>query len=280
VPQAREKERFGFGDNWARFLTGLTDDRVEAAEHSFVEMMADALDEDGHLSGKSFLDVGSGSGLSSLVARRLGASVRSFDYDPVSVETTSALRQQYRPGDREWIVEQGSVLDDQYMRELGTYDIVHAWGVLHHTGALWRALEAVTDAVSDGGYLFVAVYNDQGRRSAFWRWMKRAYVRLPRTLRFLVVVPGIALLWGPSLVFGLLRGRPFEPWRDYGRERGMDPWHDALDWLGGYPFEVATPDEIFEFGRSHRFTLVRLHTRGREHGNNEFVFHKPGPDSA
>ena len=131
-------ERFEFGKNWARFLSRLTPERVELAKSSLqIFLQSDRLD------GKTFLDVGSGSGLFSLAARALGARVRSFDYDPQSVACTRALRREYFGDDEAWVVEQGSVLDAAFIRSLGTYDIVYSWGVLHHTGAMWEALEQI-----------------------------------------------------------------------------------------------------------------------------------------
>src|ERR1044072_5239228 len=97
-----------------------------------------------NLLGKKFLDVGSGSGLFSLAARRLGAQVHSFDYDPQSVACTGELRRRYFPDDLHWVVQQGSVLDQGYLASLGSFDVVYAWGVLHHTGAMWRALDNIT----------------------------------------------------------------------------------------------------------------------------------------
>jgi 2-polyprenyl-6-hydroxyphenyl methylase/3-demethylubiquinone-9 3-methyltransferase len=55
----------------------------------------------------------------------------------------------------------------------------------------------------------------------------------------------------------------------------MDRWHDFLDWVGGYPFEVATPEQVFEFCAARGFELRKLATAGGSHGCNEFVFELP-----
>jgi len=130
-------ERFEFGKNWSRFLVLVDEDRITKAENSLKQWL-----EVEDLNGKSFLDIGSGSGLYSLAARRLGARVHSFDYDPHSVACASELRRRYFAGDPHWTVEEGSALDVDYMDSLGTFDIVYSWGVLHHTGQMWKALVA------------------------------------------------------------------------------------------------------------------------------------------
>lgn len=129
-------ERFEFGKNWKRFLKLLNTERIAEAEKSLKSMLC--VDT---LQGRRFLDIGSGSGLFSLAARRLGATVYSFDYDPQAVACTDELRKRYFPQDSLWTVDQGSVLDQAYLQSLGQYDIVYSWGVLHHTGAMWTALE-------------------------------------------------------------------------------------------------------------------------------------------
>ncbi|MDR2091726.1 MAG: class I SAM-dependent methyltransferase [Azoarcus sp.] len=136
--EIKKGERFAFGGNWEKFLNHLDDNRILLAEKSLTKVAG----REG-LSGKRFLDIGSGSGLFSLAARRLGASVHSFDYDPKSVACTAELKRRYFPDDPEWIVEEGSVLDKDYLAQLRTFNIVYSWGVLHHTGALYQALENI-----------------------------------------------------------------------------------------------------------------------------------------
>jgi 2-polyprenyl-6-hydroxyphenyl methylase/3-demethylubiquinone-9 3-methyltransferase len=261
-------ERFEFGANWAAFLNRLTPKRIEDAEQSLKHML-----EVDRLDGKTFIDIGSGSGLFSLAARKLGARVTSFDFDPESVACTAELKRRYYFDDPEWTIFQGSILDRESLGPLGTFDVVYSWGVLHHTGKLWQALENAVSLVAPDGLLFIAIYNDQGRASRLWTQVKKAYVNSPGALRWAVLLPAFIRLWGPSTVRDMFRGRPFHSWRTYGQgARGMDAWRDVVDWVGGYPFEVARPEQIFDFCRARGFELRKLKTCAGGHGCNEFVF--------
>lgn len=261
------EDRFRFGQNWSRFLQVLDDERIAEAELSLRQYLGvDSLE------GRTFIDVGCGSGLFSLAARRLGATVHSFDFDPDSVACATELRRRYFPGDDRWKVERASVLDADYLQSLGQFDIVYSWGVLHHTGQMWQALENVTPLVTPGGKLFIAIYNDQAGASRRWTAVKRMYVKSPGILRKLLLAITLVQIWAFTVIVEFFRGTPFKTWRTYKSARGMSPWHDHVDWIGGYPFEVAKPEEIFNFFKQRGFHLDTLKTCGGGKGCNEFVF--------
>jgi 2-polyprenyl-6-hydroxyphenyl methylase/3-demethylubiquinone-9 3-methyltransferase len=256
-------ERFEFGKNWSRFLATLTETKILDAEDSLRTML-----EVENLQDKRFLDIGSGSGLFSLAARRLGASVHSFDYDPNSVACTRELRRRYFPDDTRWTIEEGSALDPNYVRSLGQFDVVYSWGVLHHTGQMWTGLENAHLPVAPGGKLFIAIYNDTGSQARRWHWIKKTYNELPDFLR----LPFAMIVSAPDelkyRIHSVLSPQPKT------NRRGMSRWYDMIDWVGGYPYEVATPDQIFEFYKERGFQLTKLHCGGVGLGCNEFVLRK------
>lgn len=268
--QVESGQRFGFGENWSSFLRVLDDERVEEAKKSLQSMLGVK-----SLVGRSFLDIGSGSGLFSLAARALGARVTSFDFDPMSVACASELKRRYFPDDSDWQIGEGSVLDKVFLATLGQHDIVYSWGVLHHTGAMWKALENVVPCVARGGSLFIAIYNDQGRASNIWGRIKKIYCSgLPG--RLLIQSIYIPYFFLPTFALDLFKLRnPFQRYVDYKQQRGMSKIHDWYDWLGGLPFEVAKPEEIFDFYRKHGFELRRLITCAGGLGCNQFIFVRP-----
>lgn len=262
--EVKEGNRFEFGKNWQSFLSTLTDERIQIAEASIKEMLS--ID---NLNGRSVLDIGSGSGLFSLSARNLGATVHSFDYDPTSVACTQTLRSRYFPNDPNWVIEEGSILDKNFLKSLGTFDVVYSWGVLHHTGKMWSAIENATSFVKKNGALFIAIYNDQGRKSRFWRRVKELYCSgFPG--KATVSCLFIPYFFSRALLSSVLRKE--NVFAGYKKKRGMSITHDWFDWLGGFPFEVATVEEVFHFLQEKGFLLYNIKTANGALSNNQFVF--------
>ena len=264
--EVRAGRRFEFGANWVRFLSTVNDQRIAEAERSLRRWLAtDRLD------GVTFLDIGSGSGLFSLAARRLGATVTSFDYDPQSLACTVELRERYFANDAAWTVTPGSVLAADFMTSLGTFDVVYSWGVLHHTGQMWDAIGQAQHLVRPGGRLFIALYNDQGKLSNFWRAVKRLYCS-GTLARWTVIGTFVPLFAAINFIADIKNGRsPRAVYREYVRNRGMSLMHDWIDWLGGYPFEVAGAGDVHTFLHARGFVLERLLTTPSL-GCNEFLF--------
>ena len=273
------EDHFEFGKNWTHFLSTLDDQRIADATRSVQSLLHTE-----SLAQKRFLDAGSGSGLFSLVAHCLGANVTSFDLDSNSVACTRTLQDRYAPTAENWAILTGSLTDRAFLSTLGQYDVVYCWGVAHHTGAMWTCIENLSELVQPGGSIVLAIYNDQAYVSKIWQGVKQLYQRLPRVLQPLYVA-GIGTLTflkrlSVTLLACLLRLVtlrnplvPFLNWAHESQARGMHGWYDLVDWVGGWPFEVAAPEAIFRFMRDQGFTLQEL-TTCSGHGCNEYVFQR------
>lgn len=254
--EIRFGDRFEFGANWTRFLKLVDEERIASAELSLREMLGAST-----LDGRSFLDIGCGSGLFSLAARRLGAKVHSFDFDLRSVACAQELRRRYCPNDEDWQIEQGSILDRAYLERLGQFDIVYSWGVLHHTGAMWIGIEhAVGRTAENGGELLIAIYNDQGWKSHVWWLIKRVYNRIPRFSRRIfagAIIATVHCVMAVKRVGRLGRMRAVDSKHVGACVRGMSAKHDWLDWIGGFPYEFASLANLESYLRARQFAIVR-----------------------
>jgi 2-polyprenyl-3-methyl-5-hydroxy-6-metoxy-1,4-benzoquinol methylase len=271
-PAGGEKVTFSFGRNWSDFvaehLNPAREQRALDSVRRFLER------EDLH--GLSFLDIGCGSGLFSLAAWRLGASqIVSIDVDPFSVRCCEQLRQ--RAGQpAHWRIEHGSVLDTAFLGRFEPADVVFAWGSLHHTGQMWQAIRNAAALVKPGGLLDLAIYNRvEGRGSSeYWVKKKKAYNRATPVgkrvrdwlyaLRYDVLPQAVRLR------------NPLRRFREHGKSRGMSYWTDVRDWLGGYPYEYASTQEMFRFCH-HELGMELVNLRSTNSlGTNEFLFRRRG----
>jgi len=266
------RQRFAFGENWSNFLHTLDEERIMEADRSLKQML-----EIESLKGKRFIDVGSGSGLFSLAARRLGAEVFSFDYDPQSVACTQELKHRFFPDDQAWVIEEGSALDNNYLAGLGQFDVVYSWGVLHHTGEMWQAIGNVSRLCKANSLLFIAIYNNMGGASQRWTKIKKTYCQLPQwgkvSFALMVMIPILVR----SFMIYAIQGKGIEFFSEkytYKTKSGMSWWYDQIDWIGGYPYEDAKPEEIFRFLYKKGFLLRNMTTCGGGIGCNQFVFQK------
>lgn len=238
--------RYEFGENWSRFLAGVGEERIAAASAELGRLLGVG---PGGLAGKRFLDIGSGSGLHSLAALRLGAArVEAIDYDPLSVAATTRLLSHFAPNGP-WSARQGDILVPE---GLAGADIVYSWGVLHHTGDMWRAVENASALCRPGGVLALALYV-KTPFCPFWEAEKRLYTRL-KPLRPLAD----GLLAGLVLLRRALAGEsPARHLREYKARRGMDFMTDIRDWLGGTPYESVADAELDAFLGARGFSPVR-----------------------
>lgn len=260
---------FSFGANWRKYIERLDEETIAHATNSFTAFCGRT-----SLAGETFVDLGSGSGLSSLVAYRLGAArILSVDVDPHSIQSTQVVRAHFAGDPAHWEVRQGSVLDSSFVDSLGQFSFVYSWGVLHHTGAMWQAIDHAQRCVAPGGAFFLALYNHY-RHSRRWLALKRFYNRLPSPGQRLLRMLYGGYYLGRTLMLG--KWPPTEI-REYRKLRGMDVWRDIEDWLGGLPYEYCKPDEVVNRLAPQGFALRRLKSCW-SHGCNEFLLTRDLPD--
>jgi len=269
---------FQFGDNWAEYVDNyFTEERIEQARKSLTDFYG--IDD---FEGKKFVDVGSGSGIFSYCAYQLGAEeIVSFDIDENVVETTRKVRE-HADNPSNWSVRQGNILDAEFVAELGQYDLVYSWGVLHHTGSMFDAIENTLSLVAPQGLFYLAVANEgskAGISSERWAKIKRTYNKSPEVGKRLLEIWYIC---GFVANYAINGQNPIGKIRNYEERRGMAFYPDVKDWLGATPFALAEPDEVIEFVTEDRnFTLERLRTvKERENtsgtGCNEYLFRGEG----
>jgi 2-polyprenyl-6-hydroxyphenyl methylase/3-demethylubiquinone-9 3-methyltransferase len=252
---------FSFGRNWRSFSRFVSDERIQVAEGDIVDWLGEA-----GVSGKDVIDIGGGSGIHSLCFYNLHAkSLLSVDVDPLSVACTRRFwKRTGKP--RNWRVDELSVLDTERLARLGCFDIIYSWGVLHHTGKLWAAMENVSKLGRPGARLWISIYtkgpNYQEHLATKVRFNNVSWLEKKKML-----ARHLRRIWGYDKSVGKSFRQFFWP------GRGMNAYHDAVDWLGGLPYEVASVDEVTQFLSARGWTLERVLER-YEGGCSVYLFRR------
>lgn len=253
-------KQFDFGQNWQDFSASRLDGlHIEQARQHFRELMAEV-----DLTGKTFLDVGFGQGLSLLIAYQEGAMVTGLDINPKCAQVVERNKQALGvEEDIETIV--GSVLNPEDLAKLQDrqFDIVHSWGVLHHTGDMASAINNACRFVKPDGHLVLAIYNRHWS-SLPWLWIKWFYCHIPVVLQKVMIG-----LFYPVIMLAKFLVTGQNPFR---MSRGMDFYYNVVDWVGGYPYEYASIEEMVALLEKIGFALQKSIDSKVPTGCNEYVF--------
>lgn len=267
---------FEFGENWSNFL----DNHFNEASFKEAILSFEKFCGKDCLSGMSFLDLGCGSGLFSLAALKLGASkIVSIDIDPNSIACVRKLRENFHNPDN-WKIIQASILDDKVLDNLDSFDFVYSWGVLHHTGAMWKAIDNSLKLVKPNGLYYIALYNRSDGfniypdyrfgNSYLWLLEKNFYCKMPKFIQYSIDYLVMLVLF---LAYLITFQNPIKKIKEHINFRGMNWQTDIKDWLGGYPYEYASVQEVFQYIRPKGFELLNL-TSNNGLLNNEFLFRR------
>ena len=263
---------FSFGDNWAQYSQHVTDEHLKHAVEDLQRLLGVST-----LNGKTFCDIGCGSGIHAVAAARMGAMVTALDIDPMCTATAISLAKKFGVSDQ-LIVSNYSIFDHKLPAH--HFDVVYSWGVLHHTGAMWSAIEQAIKLVSSApeSTFAIALYR-KTRLCSLWKIEKKFYKDSPKIVQAILRAFMTALMD----IANLLRLRSPRKFRsEYQKKRGMSYKHDVHDWLGGYPYESVQDNELRTFFTERKFVLERSFLRSPERmqlgifgsGCDEYVFKK------
>lgn len=259
---------FDFGSNWREFSRhALTPDRVAQARAHFQQLLSPL-----NLEGRSFLDIGFGQGLSLLAASARGARAVGCDINPKCAEVLAENRNWFADAQGAIPVVIGSILCPGIVEQCRAlapdgkaFDVVHSWGVLHHTGDMAGAIAHAAALTNENGYLILAIYNRHWT-SPLWSGIKWTFNRCPRLLQRLMIAVFFPVIYLAKLL--VTRENPLR------QTRGMDFYYNVIDWVGGYPYEYAAIAEIEQRMRAQGFQMLKALPAQVPTGCNEFVFRR------
>ncbi|MCF7871709.1 class I SAM-dependent methyltransferase [Candidatus Woesearchaeota archaeon] len=261
-------KHFSFGENWKIYLKNLNNKKIKLAEKSLI----DFLKNKDAIKNKTFLDLGCGSGLFSLASINLGAKkVVSVDVDKDSVACAQFLKKKYCKNNNSWKIIYGSALNDSLLKKLGKFDIIYSWGVLHHTGDMYKAFKNIDYVAKKGSFIYLAIYNDNRKvlegKSVFWHKIKKIYNKSGTFVKQLMYQT-----YKTYLILGITTSgkNPAKYIREYETLRGMNFYTDIKDWLGGYPYQYASVETLTKYFRNRNYSIEKI-IKARSIGCNELL---------
>lgn len=251
---------FNFGKNWQRFSgSSLDNQKFEIALSSLGKLIGQE-----RLKGSTFLDIGCGSGIFAIAASLAGAEkVVGIDISKDSVEASTNNKKRFANQSAVDFFHK-SIFDDDIM-QMGRFDIVYSWGVLHHTGNMWKAIDIASKLVAAQSLFVIAIYNKHWSSGA-WKVIKWFYNAVPKFVQWLIIWIFYIIIAMAKLI--ITRKNPFK------KRRGMSFYYDVIDWLGGYPYEYATKEGIINHLEKLGFKCIKYLKPPVPTGCNEFVFLK------
>ena len=162
----KNRNMFNFGMNWKKYSKySLDNQKFMAALDSLEKLIGKE-----RIIGTRFLDIGCGSGIFTISASKLGAKeVIGIDKSKESIKTSLKNSKKFLPKNR-IILKTKSIFDDDIVK-LGKFDIVYSWGVLHHTGNMWKAINITSRLVNHKGLFVISIYNKHWS-SPIWKIIK------------------------------------------------------------------------------------------------------------
>jgi len=230
------KKKFSFGKNWQNFNKNITNKNINNSIKYFKNFTKFV-----NLKNKTFIDVGCGSGINSLLAIKLNAKkVLSIDIDENSVSACKLLRKKYKISNKNWIIKQVSILDTSKIKKLGKFDFIYSWGVLHHTGDMNKAFDNLFLLAKKKSYIYVSIYNKY-LTSNTWKIIKYFYASSNNFIKKIMEKIYITIYY---IGLNLNKYSIKEYKKSFVLKRGMSFRHDIIDWLGGYPYEYLSFEDL------------------------------------
>ena len=242
INDKREDNNFSFGKNWLHFIQNNINDSVIESSRIDIIKWFDVKD-------KSIIDIGCGSGLSSLIFNNEKAKyIYSFDYDINSVDSTLLLKNKQKIINNDWVIKQGNILDTDYIKSLGKFDIVYSWGVLHHTGDLWKAIKNAIYLSND--LIMLSLYSNIANYDNDFT-AKQNYNKFNELEKKKNIADYVMTVKQSSK-----KNEEILNWNTPSK-RGMNKYNDIIDWVGGFPYEVCSTKQINQFMEENGFILIQ-----------------------